>query len=346
MRCLVTARLPTDRVRQRAVGSHATAMLLVAVALSGCYRPAKGPWLRGTPEHDPPLEQMLRPEEPIEKAGLFRTREGTFFYEACLVEEPPSDYLEHYQAVIEGRGVFIRATRSNLHQVIQRLEGWWVEFRRPGRTRPFSLQCSKYRVRDAEEVRRLRNAPAVLAVQGGCLQVRLGRRHLPWTEQVIVPDEDLYDVAELPLERFPGSVLKKVPSKASERGLRTSYSVTHQYVVVGVPLPDIMHHYRAEAEKLGISLKKRDSDSYYWGGEGGPVEEIEWLKVEPTALSFGEAGPAEIVRKHSPHLLKDLPSNVLEIRVGLRMTSASAAARYWTHDDQTRRSEILEEEER
>jgi hypothetical protein len=290
---------------------------------------------------DMDLESMLLPSAAVEDAGLYSVA-GLFFYEARLKEPPGHDFLDRYQELLFSRGVLIRALGGSPHAVVPRLLGWETRCIRPGRVKPFSYFETVFVNRP--EGSGVKSSPwstgDILRLEGDSLRLDLGQRRAPWSEVVLVPNEDQESARELPFMRFPGAVLLAQPVPIKDRDLLDSTNVGRRYVAQAGSFEDVLSHYQSEMQRLGIVLRvATDRRSASWSG--GVTSGLVSVSIGEDSLVLLGRFPLDQARRRWPRVFQAYPEEVVRFYVSAYLTDNAAAAAYWTPEEQQRRAALL-----
>jgi hypothetical protein len=342
-------------MRKRGVVSGTVCVRAVLVALSvgasACATPqgdTERPW-EGTPVMEADYEAMLRPEEPLGSAGLFVGKDRKLYYVAHLREEPGRGFLDAYQKQIQSRGFLIFASGDSPHSILPRVTGYRFVVFKKGPVRPFTLFYRWFYDSPAgKDLPPPRSYPFPVQLHGRTLVVTLGTEALePWEKSVVVPEEDVVDVKELPFPRFPGAVLTRVSRHEGPYGLRRG-DVLRSYVVRGASIEDILTHYRGVLQQHGIPIGPVHGATaeYSWFSRDNPVQGLYQASVEPALLMVVRTElSTQTLGKWAPSLLEDLPADVVAFTVNVGFVRSEVAAEYWTAEEQAARAALLAQEQ-
>ena len=323
------------------------ATAIAAVACGGTTAPQatnERPW-EGTPVSDADFEAMLRPEEPVESAGLFAGTDEKIHYVAHLRDKPARGFVEAYRKVIRSRGFLIAATGDSTHYALPRTTGYRFVVLKKGPIRPFTLFNRRFQ--DSGPLAYPRSYPYPIDLHGRTLVVKLGPEALePWEKTVVVPEEDVVKVKEFFFPRFPGAVLTRDLGPEDDDDLRRDY-LTRVYVARGASIEDIVAHYRNVLEQQGIPVRP-DQDrtpELSWFSRENPLKGLYTVSIDRDFLLVARTElTTEDLTKWAPAVLEGCPTDVVPFKVSVGFVSNEGAAAYWTAEQQARREALLAKE--
>lgn len=340
-------------MRKRGVMSGAVNVRALLVVLSlgtfSCGSPqgeTDRPW-QGTPVKDPDFEEMLRPVEPLESAGLFVGKDGSVHYVAHLRKEPGRDFLDAYRKTISSRGFLIFASGDSPHSIVPRITGYRFVVFKKGPLRPFTLFHRWFYDSAGKDLPFPRSYPSPVRLHGRTLVVTLGPKALePWETSIVVPEADVVDVKELPFPRFPDAVLTSVDRHEGEYGLRET-GTSRRYVARGKAFEEILHHYRRALEGRGMSIVPvKNTTSTTWRSAKVRADLTEVSLGRTRVMVIRTELTTETLMEQAPGLLEGFPTDVVAFVLHVRFATDETAANYWTAEDQTRRAALLAQEEK
>lgn len=298
---------------------------------------------------DPAFEELLKPDVAVESTGLHRGTDGRVYYVARLNSDPPRGYHDRYLQLIQSRGVLTMAHSGNPHVIPQRIQSYYFFVFRKGRTRPYTLLYRRFQDTDERWLKAepLRGLPNPLALSGRELSFRLPAEALQrWRESILVPDEDVVDVKELPFRRFPGAVLQRVPVPEDDAHLLEDRKVRRMYVAVGARIEEVIDHYQRVIEAYGVPLTRpanRRHTISWWGGKQS-LKNLTQVSVQDRSFAPvpGSDITLERIRELAPDLLQDFPSESVAFQVSLGFVDVKSAVPYWPAAAQVRWKELVE----
>lgn len=332
----------------------AIAIAVLFVACSQDSQLTLRPWEKGQPFEEPVLEELVKPDHPVDSAGLYLAEDGRLYYVARLQRDPGLNtaYLHRYRELLAPRGFIIRPLIKSSHEVPfpSRTVGYEFLALRKGKSGRFSLLYRQFvdvNQRPAEDTQLLEHFPDPITLEDCVLVFRLGRgAHQPWRESVLVPEADLVNVQEFPFPRFPGAVLLRMSRPSKDGVLDPNEStVDRTYVVRGASSGNIISHYRRALRDYGLPVEPHPVSpaeiSYRGDARRGIILALVRVPsylpapIEGVPLSFQE------LSKLAPNLVASFPTDVLQLQVLLQFADPDDAAPYWHPDDQRRRQEML-----
>ncbi|MCI0410165.1 MAG: hypothetical protein L0191_16680 [Acidobacteria bacterium] len=323
------------------------------VVLAGCQRAPltddARPWERGETVSDPALEELLKPDVPVQSTRLHRGADGRFYYVARINDNAPRGYHDRYLQLIQSRGVLTMARSGNPHIIPQRIQSYVFFVFRKGRTRPYTLLHRRFEDTDARwlQAEPLRNLPHPLTLSGRELVFRLGPGALqPWKETILVPDKDGAEVKELPFPRFPGAVLKEVSVPEDDAHLLEHLHVGRTYTTLGARIEEVIDHYERVIEAHGVPVIRpaNAQNSLSWWGGSRSLKTLTQVSVKktPFAPAPGSDITLQTIRELAPDLLQDFPSDAVAFDVFLTFVDAGTAMPYWPAAAQVRWKTLME----
>jgi hypothetical protein len=329
------------RAARRASGARLGLQFAVLALAAGCqatppFTKDPRPWEKGSPVTAPELETLLKPLEPAKWTGLRKGTDGRYYYLAELESSPSGDFIERQHQAYQSRGVFTRAIGESPHSFPRRL-GYEHVILRKGRVKPWSLHCLEIDDSNPKwisEAPFYRQFPKPSHLEGRLFVFRLGQSDVTaWKELVIVPDQDLMTLKELPFLRFPGAVINAVVGEKENPGP----GIAHRYVVRTHPINEVLEHYRKVIVRAGFPI---DYDNIHpreltWRADGQAVNGVISIGVMETVVPFLLGKPFGLaeVRERVPFLFEDFPDPVTGFQVSMDFEDASLAAPYQPEKD-------------
>ena len=311
-------------------------------------------WTGGRRIVDAELEAALTPDVPVESSGLFLGEDRKAYYVATLRSDPPLLFERGYSKLIESRGILRHTVSGSAHAIPPQVYGYEYLFLKKGRLKPFSLLYRKFNDYDPDPESKAEIADP-FSMEGRRLVLRLGFGvQAPWKENILVPEEDLIEVKELPFPRFPGAVLadnNEPDAQASgDDRLREGKTISRTYVCAS-SFPQVAAHYRRYLTDIGMAVKPLGDPIHTldWRGHGRSdgIEQVlvsemsNWFTAVPkTQLTTRE------LRERLPSLVEGFPSDAQQYLVNVRFRDPDTAAQYWSSRTQELRRSLLESERR
>jgi hypothetical protein len=322
---------------------------LIAVCLVACQptacRPVpqvsgdQRPWEKGAPVTAPELETLLQPTEPTKWTALRKGTDGSYYYLAELQNAPSGDFIERQHEAYRSRGVFTRAIGESPHSFPRTLGYEHLMFRK-GRSRPWSLhslEIKDYNVESMSDAPFYRQYPKPIHVEGRLLVFRLGQSDVTaWKERVIVPEQDVMALKELPFPRFPGALVNYVG------GDRESPVVTRYYVVRTRGINEVLEYYREAITHAGfpIDYDRNRPRELTWRVDGQAVKDVIRIRVVEFPLPLLPGNPLSLaqVRERAPSLFTDFPHPLGGYQVSVVFENTALAVPYQPEEDSSRAS--------
>ena len=325
----------------------ATACTAMACGGNAPQTPSERPW-EGAPVSDADFEVMLKPEEPVESAGLFTGRDEAVYYVAHLRDKPARGFVEAYRNLIRSRGFLISASGDSTHYALPRTTGYRFVVFKKGPIRPFTLFNRWFYDTGGEELAFPRTYPYPIDLHGQTLVVKLGPKALePWEKTVVVPEEDVVQVKELFFPRFPGAVLMRYFGPEDEDHLRRDEHITRVYAARGASMEDILRHYRNALEQQGIPIRRGKDTSpskLSWFSRENPRKGLYSVSIDRDFLLVARTElTTEDLTKWAPAVLEGCPTDVVAFVLHVGFVSNEGAAVYWTAEQQARREALAKE---
>jgi hypothetical protein len=358
-------RLAQARWREIAVGVVAVVSCTVVVAhkfggldLSGQAAP---PWAGTTPFKDPSLEALFQPDLPVKKTAFLETKERNALYVAELRKRPPRGYEARYLDLLRSRGVFVRPSGGSAYHPAP-IDSYQFIVLQPDVTSDaaLSLRYREFWDERPDEpggsfwwpIARWRSYPSPVRRHGNAVWVRLGdAQFAPWQETWPLPARDQTEGPELPVPRFPGSVVRDWGPEIEDRELiepSRRLDVDRLYSVRGASVEQVVAFYDKALRAFGVTPApcKSVAHGLEWSGH----EAVEG--VVRVTIAAGEPGlvwgrPLDRTGERGiPEQLFPWLAELTEIRVSVRFESLDDAVRFWPDAARLRRDLLLAERNR
>lgn len=321
------------------------------------------PWANGQELHDPAyrdLEPILLPDQPVESSRFVLGTDRRVYYVARLSSRPWPMADTRYRQLLRSRGFFTEAQSTSGGRPGGRRYGYKMLVFRKGPVSPYSLLYWQFG--DDDETsgtygprRDGANFPRPVQVDGRDLTVRLGSPAFEgWRQWILLPEEDVARVKELPFERYPGAVLAEVLSIGSHANWRVDLLKERgggrQYLVRGTTCAAVLAHYANVLDPLGLPREFWDPTyRVAYRARGTADVALAYVSVAsmgPVVMLPDPALLQQEVSEYAPQLLQDLPSDFCRYRVLIDFRTNADAAEYWSQEDQQKREALLRKEGR
>jgi hypothetical protein len=139
----------------------------------------------------------------------------------------------------------------------------------------------------------------------------------------------------LPLERFPGAVLRRV-SRPGDNDVVSSTDLQRSYVVEGADMESVADHYTRQLQRIGAKGVQRAKGFVFWSGE--PIAKVVKVSVSQGALAIAEGSGLSLhdLLDAMPDIHERIPNDLLAFEVSIYWSEPSDRVAFLTPTDQER----------